>query len=327
MENKSKVRAFLEKVPHLVEMYHYFKYVFPRAPYLNPKVVEINESKMYLNVNEPDLGLRKTFRIYAANKVHEQHTTWMIERELLKKDQVYLDLGANIGYFSLLAAKIVGSKGKVFSFEPEPRNFTCLLKNKELNGYTQMQPFQKAASDKEGKTTLYICPYDTGHHTIQQSDGITSYETNTKFDKSRITAIDVPTISMDHFLQEQHVSEVDLIKIDVEGAEFLAINGMSHTLKACKNTKIVMEFFPLLIEKMGSSPDRLLKRITSEFGFEMFEITDDYDSDNDKASFLKRINTFDEILEKYQEKKMYHINLLFVKKCNDRYAQIVNFRI
>jgi len=327
METKSKLRMFLEKVPYLVDIYHYFKYVFPWIFYFKPKVLEINGSKMYLNVNEPDRDLRKTFRIYAANRIHEQHTTWMIERELLRGDQVYLDLGANIGYFSLLASRIVGPKGKVFSFEPEPRNFSCLVKNKELNGYTQMNPFQKAASDKDGKTTLYICPYDTGHHTIRQSEGITSYETNAKFDKDRITAVDVPTISIDAFLKEQNIAEVDLIKIDVEGAEFLAINGMKETLKGCKNTKIIMEFFPLLIEKMGNSPERLLAQLTAELGFEMFEISDDYDSEKSTENFLKKISSADEILAKYREKKMYHINLLLLKRSNARYEQIVNFKL
>src|SRR4030042_7144688 len=97
-------------------------------------IIEIQGSKMYVNVHEKDPSMRSTFRTYALNLIHEKATTELF-KTMVKEGDVVLDMGANIGYFTILAARLVGKKGKVYSFEPEPRNYSYLKKNIELNKY------------------------------------------------------------------------------------------------------------------------------------------------------------------------------------------------
>jgi predicted methyltransferase len=119
-----------------------FRFFWP-----NKNVVEVQGSKMYVDVFDPDPSMRATFRAYALNRVHEESTTNLF-RNIVKEGDVVVDLGANVGYFTLLTAKLVGRKGKVYAFEPEPRNYGYLLKNIQLNGYEHVVASQKAVADR-----------------------------------------------------------------------------------------------------------------------------------------------------------------------------------
>src|SRR4030042_1016047 len=110
------------------------------------KILEIQGSKMYINVKEEDPNMRKTFQAYALNLIHEETTTDLFTK-VVKKGDVVVDLGANIGYFTILAAKLVGSQGKIFALEPAPKNFEYLNKNIQLNKYLNVTAEQKAVSD------------------------------------------------------------------------------------------------------------------------------------------------------------------------------------
>lgn len=82
---------------------------------------------MYVNVWEKDPSMRRTFRAYAANLVHEESTTELFKK-IVRPGSIVADLGANIGYFTLLAARLAGKDGHVYAFEPEPRNYSYLVK-------------------------------------------------------------------------------------------------------------------------------------------------------------------------------------------------------
>lgn len=138
------------------------------------EIIEIQGSKMHLNILEENPVMRKTFQAYALNRIHEEATTNLFKK-IVKEGDVVIDLGANIGYFALLAAKLVGPTGKVFAFEPEPQNFSYLKKNVELNNYTNVMIEQKAVSNYNRRTKLFICPYDSGHHIINRPNGIEAY--------------------------------------------------------------------------------------------------------------------------------------------------------
>jgi FkbM family methyltransferase len=225
-------------------------------------VIDVQGNKMYIDVNDPHPNMRKTFQTYGMNLVHEEETTALFKK-IVQPEDVVLDLGANIGYFTILAAKLVGPTGKVYSFEPEPTNYQYLTKNIEPNGYTNAFAFQKAVSDKPGKTRLFACSYDSGHHTINQYDGINAYRRGRK---SEMRSIEIDTVSIDDFLRGQ-TDRVDIIKMDVEGAEALALSGMKDTLRRNHTIKVFLEFFPLLMRKMGSSPEVYANSLLSDFGF------------------------------------------------------------
>ena len=276
-------------------------------PYEN--TIEVQGSKMYVNVYDKDPIMRRTFRAYALEGVHEESTT-ILFKKVVKEGDVVVDLGANIGYFSLLAAKLVGKKGKVYSFEPEPRNYNYLLKNIELNGYDNVFATQKAVGEEAGKVKLYICPYDTGHHTINQYGGIKEYESVYKYDSTedKKEFVEVEKVSLDDFFKDR-TQQIDVIKMDVEGAEMLALSGMNRIIKENKNLKMFVEFFPLLIREMGSSPEEFIHKLLEDYRFSMFVIPDDYSA----SKKIIRIDSVDEIMDLCKGETD-HVNLFLEKR-------------
>lgn len=271
------------------------------------EIIEIQGSKMYLNVWDKDLVMRKTFRAYAFNRIHEENTTNLFKKSC-KKGDVIVDLGANIGYFTLLAARLVGEKGRVYAFEPEPKNFNYLLKNVKLNSYHNVTCIQKAVSNFTGKTKLFICPYDSGHHTINQYEGIRNYKPELLSKNNREEFIEVETTTLDDFFRGKEQS-IDLIKMDVEGAEMLILLGMEEVIQKSKNLKMFIEFFPLLIKKMGNSPEEFIRKLLRYYRFSVFIIPGDYNVFKGKLIKIQKVN---EIMNFCKGEKD-HLNL-FVKK-------------
>jgi len=271
-------------------------------------VIEIQGSKMCVSVKkEPDIMMRQTLQTYALSSVWEEDTTKLFEK-VVKKGDVVVDMGANVGYFTLLSAKLAGKEGKVFAFEPNPKNFEYLNKNIGLNDYKNVTTEQKAVSNVNGKTKLFICPYDSGHHTINKADGVEAYRLGRK---GEVSSVDIETVTLDGYLKNK-VDKVDVIKIDVEGAEALAFEGMKETLNNNKNVKIFLEFFPLLIEKMGSSPKEFVELLLENFN--VFVIGHDYSMEKFNKNYLE-ITSYEKLAaltEGYSE----HVNLFLTREKN-----------
>ncbi len=295
-----------KKTPGAIKIYNLFYRLF--WPYGN--IIEIQGSKIYINPAEKSVNMKRTLEEYAKNKIHEKATTSLFKK-IVKEGDMVVDLGANIGYFTLLASFLVGSKGKVFAFEPEPKNYSYLIKNIKLNNYKQTTAFQKAVSDKNGITKLFICSYDTGHHTINQSNGIEAYKHGRILEREEF--IDIETITLDEFFKNNEKS-IDVIKMDVEGAEFLALKGMDRILRTNYKIKMFIEFFPLLIKKMGDSPEEFIRKIIQDYKFSIFIIPDDYDAKIDK---LTQIREASEIM-KYCQGEEDHINLFLKHDENNK---------
>jgi FkbM family methyltransferase len=287
-------------IPFRREMYDFFF----RALWSGDEVLEIQGSKMYINIKETDPIMRQTFQSYASGLIHEEVTTKLF-KEIIKKGDTVIDLGANIGYFTLLASKLVGANGKVFAFEPAPKNFEYLIKNIELNDYKNIVAIQKAVSNHNGKTKLYLSPYDSGHHTINRSDGIEAYRLGRAGD---VVSIDIETVTLDDYLKDKGY-KVDVMKIDIEGAEPLAFDGMRKTLSKNQNIKIFLEFFPLLIEKMGNSPKEFIELLLKNFN--IFVIGHDYSMRGFNKEIVK-VKSFEEINQLLKEKTD-HVNLYLTR--------------
>ena len=124
---------------------------------LRSNFAEIQGHKMFLD-SKDSLGL-------SINKIYEPFETDFVQKEI-KRGDVVLDIGANIGYYTLILAKCVGKEGKVFAFEPEPNNFSLLKKNIQINGYKNVVLVQKAVSNKNEKLMMYLNKDNIGCHTI-----------------------------------------------------------------------------------------------------------------------------------------------------------------
>jgi FkbM family methyltransferase len=163
-------------------------------------------------------------------------------RAHLKPGQLFCDMGANIGYFSLLAAHM---KAKVVCFEPQPRCARAIEQNFSLNGFRMPALHQMALSDQDGELTLYLeGDGNTGAASLRVRDGQT---------------ITVPTRRLDDVLDEQPA----VIKIDVEGAEVRALSGASRILTGPNRPIVICEVSEFSLKQLGSSKDELFALMTS----------------------------------------------------------------
>jgi FkbM family methyltransferase len=156
-----------------------------------------------------------------------------IIKKLVKKKHTVLDIGANIGYFTLIMAK---QAKQVYAFEPEARNFHILKKNVELNRLSNVKLNNVAVAETKGKTILHLCEMNRGMHRIYPSHWC------------KEGTAEVDTVKIDDIIQD-----ADLIKMDIESSELGALKGMIKLLKKC-DTTVIMEFHPHRIEEYGAKP-------------------------------------------------------------------------
>lgn len=187
-----------------------------------------------------DLG-DEIARDAALTGSYEPQISWVFQRAL-GPGMVFVDAGANWGYFSLLAASRVGPGGVVLALEPDPRMFAQLAANFDLNGFGHARARPFAASSADGVVTL------EGYAEGSSNRGI-----------SRISdagaGLKVRAVALDGLLAAERIDAVDAIKIDVEGAEALVIAGMPDGLRAQRYARIFIELHPGLLAERGVTPD------------------------------------------------------------------------
>jgi len=138
----------------------------------------------------------------------------------LKDGDVFFDIGANIGCYSLIAAKQTGSKGEVHSFEPVTKVFEKLQSNVLLNGFRNIKLNQNAVFEKSGVLELFV--------SSNENAGMSSmfhHDTESGQTEKAIA------ITIDEYVERMKITKIDFIKIDIEGAELFALKGMRNTLR------------------------------------------------------------------------------------------------
>jgi FkbM family methyltransferase len=171
---------------------------------------------------------------------------------LLHSGMVVLDVGAHIGYYTLLAARLVGPEGQVYAFEPEPENYALLEKNVVLNGYHNVKLIPKAVADRAGSVKLFISTQGNDRHSVFQNPRSLKHEASRE----------VAAVSLDEFLENVGWPHVDLVKLDIEGAEPLALDGMRRLLDQPGELKLIVEFAPESLQNGGTSPETFLEKLS-----------------------------------------------------------------
>jgi FkbM family methyltransferase len=187
---------------------------------------------------------------------------------LLKPGDRVLDIGANVGLYSLLGSQVVGSSGRIFAFEPNPKTFGVLLQNLEFNGCVNVNCAQIALSNRSGKVSLAI-PDEVQAKYAYGDSYLSMYP-----EESKNKGLGgVTCMELDVFLKENGVDFVDIIKIDVEGAEMLCFEGAKLLLSGSSKPVIIMECDEVLCRRFGYSVFDTLKFLDG-FGyvFEQFDV-------------------------------------------------------
>ncbi|GBC84988.1 hypothetical protein HRbin11_01428 [bacterium HR11] len=178
--------------------------------------------------------------------------TVALVRRLVPEGVTVVDVGAYIGVYALLAAKIVGSEGKVYAFEPDPRNFAVLRRNVMLNHLQDIVVcFEAAASDRNGLAKFFINEGDASASSLVRP-----------YPHAR--EVQVPCVRLDEALAD--IGAVHLMKVDVEGAEIKVLQGAEGLIRRSPDLWLICEVNPSALAAGGTSPAELLG-LLSEFGF------------------------------------------------------------
>lgn len=194
--------------------------------------------------------------------VYEPYETELFQ-QLIQPGMVVVDVGANVGYYTLLAADRVGPTGRVYAFEPDPDNYALLVRNVAHNRCTNVVTVPRALDSGSGVRALFLGSHNLGRHSFA-SDNVPDVGGR----------VDVNTIGLDEFFatmaDQGDGSRVGLIKIDVEGAEGLVLAGARETLVR-NDTAVLLEFWPTGMRRLGSDPRALLDGLTA-IGFDLRQI-------------------------------------------------------
>jgi FkbM family methyltransferase len=157
-------------------------------------------------------------------------------KKTVGKDWTCIDIGANIGYFSLLMGRLVGPTGQIYAVEPTPSTYKMLVENIQLNSLSNTRHEQLALSDHNGSLQFHIGP--PGYEVYNSAGEITHPAAMDQVFK----AITVPCETLDNYCSRQKIKRVHLIKIDVEGDELSVLRGMDDTMKTNPEMILVVEF-------------------------------------------------------------------------------------
>lgn len=187
---------------------------------------------------------------------YEPLTTTTLE-SLLEEGMTFVDIGAHVGLFSLPALKWVGESGNVISFEPHPSNYVMLLENARCNGLEErLRAVQSAISDTKEKVHLHTSTFNTGDHQL--------------FHKGGRDSIEVACTTLDDYFTSGTI--VDVIKMDVQGAEASAFRGMKRVLQDNRDLQVIWELSPSQLEEAGSSASAVLNWLDDlGFSFSMID--------------------------------------------------------
>jgi FkbM family methyltransferase len=208
-----------------------------------PEYLQLVEGTIFLDKNDAVVSGALTFGVY------EQFEASLFKKTL-KLGMKVVDIGANIGYYTLIASKLVGDSGKVFAFEPDDTNFSLLEKSISYNKRTNTTLFHSALGNFVGTAELFLSESNKGDHRVYQV---------TDENRSKIA---IKMTTLDSAIGSE---SIDVIKMDVQGAEGLVCAGMSKVIDQSPDLILFTEFWPEGLKKTGTDPGVLLSELLSKF--------------------------------------------------------------
>ncbi len=208
--------------------------------------------------------------------VWEPHMTGWLQRRLRPGD-TFVDVGANIGYFSLLASRLVGSEGHVVAIEASPVFHQSLLRNVRLNGRHNVRAINTAVSGKRELLEFVLA-----------SDRNLGANSIVPYDGPAASTFEVEARPLTEVLTATEIAAARVIKIDVEGAEGSVVRGMAPLLGRLRSdVEITVEVTPERMAKLGDSAEELLGTMR-DHGFHVYRLANDYAPESYPAALRGR---------------------------------------
>lgn len=203
-----------------------------------PNVLIVNGKKLFIHKKDDPLS---SSLYYYGN--YEPFETSLFKK-LIKSGDIVVDVGAHIGYYTLISSGLVGNTGKVFSFEPDPNNLVLLQRCVKVNRLANVTIVNKAVSNVNEKINFYLSNENKGDNRMF-------------IENNREKKIQVDCTTLDaYFAKSNH--KIDFIKMDIQGAEVKALQGMSKILRNNKDVILTIEFWPYGYSHAGSNTKELL---------------------------------------------------------------------
>lgn len=203
--------------------------------------------------------------LYAFGEWEPHMTAWL--RRRLKPGDVFVDVGANIGYYSVLASRLVGAEGNVVAIEASPAFHDTLLGQLRRNECTNVRTVNTAVSDRDQVLTFVLASSrNMGANSIVPYDGHAE------------STFEIAARPLARILTQDEVARARVIKIDVEGAEGSVVCGLAPVLDRLRpDAELTVEVTPQRMAELGDSVDELLETLTAH-GFHVYRMANDYDA-------------------------------------------------
>ena len=199
--------------------------------------------------------------IYHLGAVHLLET--LAIKKILVEGDVVVDIGAYIdGWYGLLAAKIIGKKGHVYSFEPHPIFFKRLRENIKLNGFTNITAERLAVSDKKSSALFY----EAGSSSSLYTDQLSKNEIQSQ------KPIFIETVTLDSYIKKKKIKKVNFLKIDAEGADMKVLRGAKNLLSTSQEPDLMVEVLDMNLNAAGSRRNEILSYLDC-FGYKPYIFT------------------------------------------------------
>jgi FkbM family methyltransferase len=251
-----------------------------------PKMVNRHGANIVLNSSDPVVSGALTFRVY-----ERAETEFFLSA--FRPGMTLLDVGANIGYYTALALSIMKGNGRIIALEPDPENFSFLLKTVAANGGGNVECIQKAASDHAGSMTLFTNSNNRGDNRLYANQLATS-------------TCEVEVTPIDALLGGMGVPSVDFIKIDVQGYEGHVLAGMRETIRNSPRLTLLSEFWPDGLRNAGTSPESYMSGLEA-CGLQLYELRE--------KGQLEKVTDSSALISRYTGRQ--YTNIVGVKVADD----------
>jgi FkbM family methyltransferase len=218
--------------------------------------VTANVAGLTLRLDPGDLIVTRPMLVYGTWEPFETQ----IFLSLLEEGMCVADIGANIGYYTLLAARAVGHGGRVYAFEPTPRIYELLCQNVKANGFNNVVTVQKAVANRSGTARLYL----------DRNNAVNTLSSSLE----RRGSVEVAVATLDQYFAHSTV-RIDVLKMDIEGSEPLALEGMADVLNRTPEIAIFTELNPIRISELGRTAERYVAALRAQ-GFRIFFLDEEH---------------------------------------------------
>ena len=243
---------------------------------LLPKKIKVDSLFLFLNPNDPVVSGALFFNVYEKNESK-------FIKSICFEGMRALDIGANIGYYSILISQYAGEDGIVLAMEPHPESYSFLCKSVNNGNLNNVLPFQLAASNIKQKLPLFISKDNLGDNRLYQNDQIRE-------------EIEVDCLTVDELVKKNQIETLDFIKIDVQGYEPKVFKGMKNIIKNSDRLIILTEFWPKGIRRAGENPKDFLGNLR-KMGFKLFELI------NNGSLILLKKEKENQFIDKYKGRR------------------------